>query len=145
MAINANVRNIFDNIHCFFSKKYRLAKAEKERKMRYEASIEATRQENLVKIRKIMAECPADANLLWIKFDCGSTGTEETRQKIISEQIACISRENAPWAYTRGSGLMCINIAKIGKTPESIAKILWEPNRFLRGAKVTQDYWFGKV
>ena len=155
MAINANIRiNIIDTICSCISKKYRLAKEDKqratqrrrkeERHAQYEASIEVARQKNREKMREIMSECPGDDYLLWIKLTGGTTGNYERLQEIISEQAECILSEDAPWSYTRGTGLICINPAKFDRNPDAIAKILWEPNRFLKGDTITK-WWYRKV
>jgi len=91
----------------------------------------------------ILDECPGDGFLLFVQFDRGNA-TKETRQEIIKEQKYSIMVNDAPWCYTRGSGVLCINPAKFGNDPESIANIMWKPNRFLEGATIS-EWWYEKA
>ena len=141
---------IVDNFFCRISRKYRDAKEAKrreEKRLKEEASrkewektVEHARQENRLMMDDIMKENPS-GKLLWIKFQGGTTGTGDQFRESLKEQKEYIRKHDAPWCYTRGTGLVCINPDKFGNSPESIAKILWEPSRFLEGQTISK-WWF---
>ena len=142
-CINIRTNSVMDKILRKISPKYREDQLRKEAAMlrqEWNARVEHAQKENLAMMETIMKEKPAGETLLWIKFQGGTTGTGEQFRENCKEQKEYMLRHNTPWCYTRGTGLICVDPSKF-KGPEDIAKILWEPSRFLKGGTIKM-WWF---